>query len=103
MDHVLDTPRWFENDFGVGVREPSFLSNPRVPANVSGAVAKVKLPKGLNDKEVAKVLGAHAAAGVIEIDDPIRHLLRLRRRRARPQVPRGVERTCSRTAARRSA
>ena len=71
MDHVLDTPRWFENDFGVGVREPSFLSNPRVPANVSGAVAKVKLPKGLNDKEVAKVLGAHASAGVIEIDDPI--------------------------------
>jgi hypothetical protein len=71
MDHVLDTPRWFENDFGVGVREPSFLSNPRVPANVSGAVAKVKLPKGLNDKEVAKVLGAHSAAGVIEIDDPI--------------------------------
>ena len=71
MDHVLDTPRWFENDFGVGVREPSFLSNPRVPANVSGAVAKVKLPKGLNDKEVAKVLGAHASAGVIEIDDPV--------------------------------
>merc|ERR1719217_1147877 len=37
MDHVLDTSRWFENELGVEIREPNFLRNPRVPANVSSS------------------------------------------------------------------
>ena len=72
MDHVLDTPRFFETDLGgVGVREPKFLDNPRVPPNVSGSVAKVSLPKGLNDAEVARALAPYARAGVIEIEDAV--------------------------------
>ena len=72
MDHVLDTPRFFETDLGgVGVREPKFLDNPRVPRNVSRNVAKVKLPKGIDDTEVARALAPYARAGVIEIDDAV--------------------------------
>ena len=72
MDHVLDTPRFFETDLGgVGVREPKFLDNPRVPLNISRNVAKVKLPKGIDDTEVAKALAPYARAGVIEIDDAV--------------------------------
>jgi hypothetical protein len=68
MDHVLDTPRWFENDLGVGVRESSFLSSPRVPANVSGSVARVTLGAALDDAQVAHALAPHASAAVLELD-----------------------------------
>ena len=73
MDHVLDTPKWFENSFGVSVREPAFLSNPRVPANVTSSTAKVTLPKGraLNDVQMAAALKAHEGAAIIELTDAI--------------------------------
>ena len=71
MDHVLDTPRFFESGFGVGVREANFLKNPRVPANVSSSVARVSLPKGLNDVEVLAALKPHEGAAIIELDDAV--------------------------------
>ena len=37
MDHVLDTPRWFESSLGVGVREASFLSNARGARRTRGS------------------------------------------------------------------
>merc|ERR1719460_2994000 len=43
MDHVLDTPRFFENSLGVSVREPGFLSNPR--AGKLAPPVKVELPR----------------------------------------------------------
>lgn len=73
MDHVLDTPRWFEAidtlGGGVTVREPSFLQNPRVPKNVSGTVARrVELgSRALSAEQVRRALAPHAAAGVIEL------------------------------------
>ena len=71
MDHVLDTPKWFENSLGVEVREPAFLSNPRVPSNVSSSVARVDLPKGkvFNDKTISEHLQPHADARIIELGD----------------------------------
>merc|ERR1719409_1740669 len=71
MDHVLDTPRFFENSFGVGVREANFLRNPRVPANVSSSVAKVKLARGMNDVEVQAALRPHAHMAILEIEDAV--------------------------------
>jgi len=71
MDHVFDTPRFFENDLGVGVREPSFLQNKRVPANVSGSIAKVSLPKAQTDTQLLQALAQHRSAGVIEIEDAV--------------------------------
>jgi len=71
MDHVLDTPRFFENSFGVGVREANFLLNPRVPANVSSSVAKVKLARGMNDAEVKAALRPHAHMAILEIEDAV--------------------------------
>ena len=44
----------------MGVREANFLLNPRVPANVSSSVAKVKLARGMNDVEVLAALRPHA-------------------------------------------
>ena len=55
MDHVMDTPRWFENNLGVGIREAAFLTNKRVPANVSGSLARVSLGKGMSDRQVVEV------------------------------------------------
>ena len=71
MDHVLDTPKWFENSLGVEVREPAFLSNPRVPSNVSSFVARVDLPKGkvFNDKTISEHLQPHADARIIQLGD----------------------------------
>ena len=67
-----DTPRWFENNLGVEVREPNFLQNPRVPANMSSSMARVAMPAhALNDLEVAKLLAPHASAPVIELDGAI--------------------------------
>ena len=71
MDHVLDTPRWFENELGVEVREPSFFTNPRVPPNVTGSIAKVELPKGaaMDDAQIVELLKPHEGAAVIEVGD----------------------------------
>jgi len=72
MDHVLDTPKWFENDLGVPVREPAFLQNARVPANVSASIAKVSLHmKPLNDQQVIAALKPHEDARIIELDDAL--------------------------------
>ena len=66
MDHVLDTPLFFENKLGVEVREPNFLSNPDRPSN--GSVAKATLPAApLNDEAVRALLAPHASATVIEL------------------------------------
>ena len=72
MDHVLDTPRFFETPtLGVSVREPAFLSNPRVPTNVSQSIARgVKLPKkGLRASELRTALAPYARYAVIELTD----------------------------------
>ena len=71
MDHVLDTPRFFESaPLGVTVREAAFLSNPRVPANVSGSIARaVPIDKGLSDEGVRRALKAHESAAIIELKD----------------------------------
>jgi len=72
MDYVLDTPKWFENDLGVPVREPAFLQNARVPANVSASIAKVSLHmKPLNDQQVIAALKPHEDARIIELDDAL--------------------------------
>ena len=74
MDHVLDTPRWFETPaLGVGVREPMFLSNPRVPPNVTSSIARdVKLPrKGMPASEVRTALAQYADTAVIEFADVV--------------------------------
>jgi len=68
MDHVLNTPSFFENSFGVGVREPSFLSNVRIPPNVSGSIQRVSLPKAVNDREVSRLLAPYASAAVLELE-----------------------------------
>ena len=69
MDHALDTPVWFENTLGIEVREPNFLSSPRVPAAVLGSRAAVTLPKGLDDTELAAALAPHRDVAILEIDD----------------------------------
>ena len=71
-DHILDTPRWFEEIGrlgGVTVRESNFLKSPRVPKNVSGAVAtRVDLgSKALSARQIRTALAPHAHAGVIEL------------------------------------
>ena len=73
MDHVLDTPRWFDNSLGVGVREPAFLRNPRVPPNVTSSVAKVELPKGkvFDDTQIAEFLKPHEGASIIELSENV--------------------------------
>jgi len=71
MDHVLDTPKWFENNLGVSVREPSFLRNERVPVGVNASIARVKISKPLNDAQVIEALKAYEAAPVIEIEDAV--------------------------------
>jgi len=70
MDHVLDTPKWFESELGVEVREPSFLTNPRVPANISSRIVHASLPRGeaLNDLQVIRHLKPHEASPIIELD-----------------------------------
>lgn len=66
-DQVLDTPRFFENSLGVGVREPGFLSNPRA-AKLAPPV-KVELPATpLDDAALRSLLAPHAEADVIEVD-----------------------------------
>ena len=71
MDHVLDTPRWFDNAFGVEVRESNFLGNPRVPHNVSSSVAKVELQQGaaLTDVQIRELLRPHEHAAIIELSE----------------------------------
>eukprot|EP00965_Chrysotila_dentata_P151849 5017486-Pleurochrysis_carterae.AAC.2 len=70
MDHVLNTPSFFENGLGVPVKEPNFLNSSRLPANVSANVARVRLPAGVHDDEGVRAALAHAAhAAVIEVDD----------------------------------
>jgi hypothetical protein len=74
MDHVLDTPRWFEKNElldKVGLREPSFLDNPRVPLNVSGSSVSVKLGKALTDVQVRAALAPHEGVAVVRIEEPI--------------------------------
>ena len=74
MDHVLDTPRWFEKNElldKVGLREPSFLNNPRVPLNVSGSSISVKLGKALTDVQVRAALAPHEGVAVVRIEEPI--------------------------------
>ena len=69
MDHVLDTPSFFENKLGVEVREPNFLLNPRVSPAVNGSVARVTLPATpLDDAGVRALLAPHADAAIIELD-----------------------------------
>ena len=53
------------------VREPAFLSNPRVPPNVTGSVAKVELPKGkvYNDAQIRELLKPHEGASIIELGE----------------------------------
>ena len=69
MDHVLDTPKWFEGgSIGVEVREPNFLSSPRLPAEVKASVAKVALPAGASTADaISAHLAPHASAAVIEL------------------------------------
>jgi len=71
MDHVLDTPLFFENNLGVEVREPGFLSDPRVPSSVSGSVAQASMPAGtaLNDVQVRTALARFADAAVLVLDE----------------------------------
>jgi hypothetical protein len=75
MDHVLDTPKWFENELGVGVREPSFLKNlaaarPAFAANVTSSIAEVSLRMTpLNDEGVIAALKPHEDARIIELSD----------------------------------
>ena len=66
---MLDTPKWFENDLGLEVREPAFLSNPRVPPNVSSSVAKASLPEGkaLTDAQIIEHLAPHRGAAILEL------------------------------------
>jgi len=73
MDHVLDTPRWFDNALGVEVREANFMSNSHVPANVSGNVVKVPMKRdaALTDVQVRELLKPHESAAVIELSDAI--------------------------------
>ena len=84
MDHVLDTPRWFEDiaRLGVSVREANFLSHPNVPSNVSKSpIAKVALPHcepgqcdrgtGLTASELRTFLKPYANHAVIELTNPI--------------------------------
>ena len=72
MDHVLDTPRWFENELGVEVREPSFFTNPRVPPNVTGAIARdVRLRKGMSASAVRAALKPYERHAVIELADAV--------------------------------
>ena len=74
MDHVYDTPRWFETpELGVTVRESTFLDSPRVPQNVSGRIArKVRLPrKGLSASEIRTALKPYEDHAIIELDDAI--------------------------------
>ena len=71
MDHVLDTPRWFEKNELVGVREAEFLSNPRVPLNVSRSTATVTLGRALTDAQARAALAPHDATAVIFVDDPV--------------------------------
>ncbi|KAL1508010.1 hypothetical protein AB1Y20_007608 [Prymnesium parvum] len=69
MDHVLDTPRFFENTLGVEIREPNFLSNPRVPLNVSQSIARVSLPeRAMHDGAIRAALAQYAHVAVIEIE-----------------------------------
>jgi len=69
MDHVLDTPRFFENSLGVQVREPNFLANTRLHPNVSRSIARVAMPSTpLDDAGAIAHLAPHAAAAVIELD-----------------------------------
>jgi hypothetical protein len=83
MDHVLDTPKWFENELGVGVREPSFLKNlaaarPAFAANVTSSIAKVSLRMTpLNDEGVIAALKPHEDARIIELSDARKDVSRL--------------------------
>jgi hypothetical protein len=72
MDHVLDTPKWFEpSALNVSVREPNFLANPRVARHVSGAVVRASLPAGrrVTASEIVSHLAEHADAPVIELEE----------------------------------
>ena len=71
MDHVLDTPKFFENNLGVEVREAAFLQSPRVPANVSGSVARLAIQPGaaLTDVQMRALLRPHDSAAIIELSD----------------------------------
>jgi hypothetical protein len=82
MDHVLNTPNFFgefvdgqegPNPLGVGVREPAFLSNPRVPAATKNSTAAVSLSgqRGLTDGRIKALLAPYAGAGVIVLDDAV--------------------------------
>jgi len=73
MDHVLDTPKFFENNLGVEVRESAFLSSPKVPANVSGSIAKVELKPNaaLTDVQIREHLKPHEGAAIIELSDAL--------------------------------
>jgi len=71
MDHVLDTPLFFENSLGVPIREPDFLTHSRVPPNVTGSIARVQLPAGkpLSDVQLRQQLSAHEGAAIIELEE----------------------------------
>jgi len=82
MDHVLNTPSFFgdfkdgvegPNRLGVGVREPSFLSNPRVPAATINSAAKVSLAghKSMTDSQLRTFLKPYAESGILELDGVI--------------------------------
>ena len=45
-----------------GVREPNFLQNKRIPANVSSSIAKVTISKPLTDKQMLQELAPHSSA-----------------------------------------
>ena len=70
MDHVLDTPKWFEGGtLGVSVREPRFLSNPRIAPETLSSIAKVSLPEGAHTaEEIVQHLAPHADNAIIELD-----------------------------------
>ena len=52
------------------MREPGFLTHPRVPKNVSSAIARVSLPAGgpLDDAGIRRTLAPHEHSAVIELE-----------------------------------
>merc|ERR1719261_1420822 len=71
MDHVLDTPKFFENTLGVEVREPNFLTSPKIHPNLKdeGSIARVKMPiTPLDDAGIIKYLQEHESKSLIELD-----------------------------------
>jgi len=77
MDHVLDTPKWFEDRarltpfLNVSVREANFLLSPRILASTQSSIARVQLQTGLTDQQVVAAMQKYTSTAVIEIEDVV--------------------------------